>query len=323
MDIEALRTFVAVSETGRFQAAADELGVTQQAVSKRVARLERDLGVRLFTRSARGTTPNASGRALLPHARELLSVASRAKASLVRGSRAFRVDVLNRRTAPATALHAFHRALPGHDLDVVTLPDADLGAVVDAVTEGRIDVTFRSVGRDPRALPVSVCAESVLDDRHEVLVGPEHPLADAPFVSITDLAAHQIWMPGMRPGTEWSAYYRELSREFGLRIDSVGPTFGTDALLEELAGSRQLATLVGEGSRYLWPETYDLRRIPVVDPTPVYPHAVIWRTDNGHPALGALLAHLRAERDGVPAISIWRPPWSLAPDGGPLAGARA
>lgn len=118
----------------------------------------------------------------------------------------------------------------------------------------------------------------------------------------------------MRPETEWSAYYRELSREFGLQIDSVRPSFGTDALLEELANSRQLATLVGEGSRYLWPESYDLRRIPVIDPTPVYPHAVIWREDNRHPALSALLEYLRAVRNGVPASSTWRPPWSLAPD---------
>ncbi|MEU0090164.1 LysR family transcriptional regulator [Kribbella sp. NPDC006257] len=60
MDLEAVRTFAAVVDSGQFQAAADELGVTQQAVSKRLAALERELGV-----LAPGQPPPGSRR--LPH----------------------------------------------------------------------------------------------------------------------------------------------------------------------------------------------------------------------------------------------------------------
>ncbi len=56
MDVEALRTFVAVAEAGQFQAAADELGVSQQAVSKRIASLERHIEATLLVR-----TPGAPG----------------------------------------------------------------------------------------------------------------------------------------------------------------------------------------------------------------------------------------------------------------------
>lgn len=49
-----MRTFVRAADLGRLQHAADELGVTQQAVSKRIAALERELGVRLFTRTPEG-----------------------------------------------------------------------------------------------------------------------------------------------------------------------------------------------------------------------------------------------------------------------------
>ncbi|MGY4098218.1 hypothetical protein ACW2Q0_01430 [Nocardia sp. R16R-3T] len=38
--------------------------------------------------------------------------------------------------------------------------------------------------------------------------------------------------------------------------------FGIEALLAELADSTQLATFVGEGSRYLWPESYNLPESP-------------------------------------------------------------
>ncbi|MDX6261322.1 MAG: hypothetical protein QOH84_3010, partial [Kribbellaceae bacterium] len=49
-----MRTFVAAADAGKFQDAADDLGITQQAVSKRIAALEKHLGVKLFTRTARG-----------------------------------------------------------------------------------------------------------------------------------------------------------------------------------------------------------------------------------------------------------------------------
>lgn len=42
MDLEAVRTFAAIAEAGQFQKAAADLSVTQQAVSKRIAALERE-----------------------------------------------------------------------------------------------------------------------------------------------------------------------------------------------------------------------------------------------------------------------------------------
>jgi hypothetical protein len=69
VELDAVRTFVAAADLGQFQGAADSLEVTQQAVSKRVAGLEKELEVRLFTRTARGATLTIDGQAFLPHAR--------------------------------------------------------------------------------------------------------------------------------------------------------------------------------------------------------------------------------------------------------------
>ena len=77
MDLDAVRTFVAAADAGQFQDAAAALSITQQAVSKRIAALEKDLAVRLFTRTARGAQLTIDGQAFLPHARELLRVAER------------------------------------------------------------------------------------------------------------------------------------------------------------------------------------------------------------------------------------------------------
>jgi hypothetical protein len=50
-DLDAVRTFVAVADAGQFSEAAADLSITQQAAPKRIAALEKDLGVRLFTQS--------------------------------------------------------------------------------------------------------------------------------------------------------------------------------------------------------------------------------------------------------------------------------
>jgi hypothetical protein len=97
VELDAVRTFVAAADLGQFQGAADSLEVTQQAVSKRVAGLEKELGVRLFTRTARGATLTIDGQAFLPHARALLSAAERAVAAVRPGQRALRVEVPGRR----------------------------------------------------------------------------------------------------------------------------------------------------------------------------------------------------------------------------------
>ena len=308
MDLDAVRTFVSVAEGGQFQAAADELGVTQQAVSKRVATLERELGVRLFTRTARGVRLTIDGQALLPHARELLRAAERARAAVTPGRRPLRIDVVSRRIAPSNLLHAFYQQRPEIELDVVTLTYTEADSALVEVAAGTIDATFRSLRDTAMEVPAGLRAARVIDDRHELLVGPQHPLANAKSVSPGELADHPIWMPGMP--AEPLGYYRDLAEAFGLTIDTIGPSFGAEALLEEIAGSARLATFVGEGWRYLWPERYDLRRIPVVDPTPVYPLFVVWRADNPHPVLADFLAFLRARYRATAGDDVWVPAWA-------------
>jgi DNA-binding transcriptional LysR family regulator len=309
VDLDAVRTFVAAADAGQFQDAAAALSVTQQAVSKRIAALEKDLGVRLFTRTARGAQLTVDGQAFLPHARELLRVEARADASVRPGRRALRIDVHSRRIAPAVLLQEFHRAHPRIELDVVTL-DADVHAATAAVEAGTVDATFHAVTVPARQLPEAIRTARVIDEHHELLVGPRHPLANARTVTLAQLAEHRIWMPGMPAGTEWAGYYDELATAFGLTIDRVGPVFGNEVLLAEIADSAELATLAGERTRYLWPDSYDLRRIPVRGPAPVYPMSLIWRDDNPHPALGDLRDYLGARRTDTSGETVWLPAWA-------------
>ncbi|HEU5024210.1 MAG TPA: LysR family transcriptional regulator [Spirillospora sp.] len=308
MDFDAVRTFVAAADAGQFQEAAAELAVTQQAVSKRIAALERALDVRLFTRTPRGVELSIDGQAFLPHARELLRAADRAVASVRAGRRPLRVDIISSRGAASGLMRGFHRAHPEIDLDVVML--FGIETAVDAIRSGEIDASFRAVAAPGRPLPEDIESVRVLDEPLELLTGPAHALASARSLTLAQLAGHRIWMPGIVPGTEWAAYYDDLVAEFGLTIEATGPNFGSDALLDTVADTPALATFMGGRTRLVWPAGHGLRRIPVTDPMPVYPHSILWHRDNGHPALAVLRAHLAAAAPGHDAAGTWTPGWA-------------
>lgn len=74
LDIDALRSLVAVADTGGFTAAGELLGRTQSAISIKIKKLEDSLGTRLFDRTSRSLTPTSDGELLLGYARRLLDL---------------------------------------------------------------------------------------------------------------------------------------------------------------------------------------------------------------------------------------------------------
>jgi DNA-binding transcriptional LysR family regulator len=73
LDIDLLRTFVAVNETGSLSRAAPRIGRTQAAISMQIKRLEELIGLPLLTRGGRGVKLTREGERLLAHAHEILS----------------------------------------------------------------------------------------------------------------------------------------------------------------------------------------------------------------------------------------------------------
>ncbi|MDX6259588.1 MAG: hypothetical protein QOH84_1276, partial [Kribbellaceae bacterium] len=225
--------------------------------------------------------------------------------------------------------------------DIVNLPDG--ATALTAVREGTIDATFRALGSalldrgdsatsnrrgdsatsnrrgdgaasDGRGAWSGGDLDSarVFDEPLQLLTGPAHPHANARSLSPSDLRGQSIWMPGNIAGTEWAAYYDELAATFGFSIDATGPNFGLDAMLDAMAEQPDRATFVGEQTRFRWPDTYDLRRIDLHNPTPVYPHSLIWRTTNPHPALTTLRTHLLHHHQAGRRVPLDRT-WSTAP----------
>src|ERR1700733_3770492 len=92
--------FVAVVDEAHFGRAAQALSISQQAVSKRVARLEAELGARLLTRNANGVMLPPPGRLFLEPARRALAAGDLATAAARQHERPLRVDVWGHLFAP-------------------------------------------------------------------------------------------------------------------------------------------------------------------------------------------------------------------------------
>jgi hypothetical protein len=117
-------------------------------------------------------------------------------------------------------------------------------------------------------------------------------------------------VPGIAPRSEWAEFYDQLATTFDLHIDAAGPNFGNEVLLDTLAESADVATLVGARDRYIWPTNHDLRRIPIVNPTLAYPLSFIFARTNPHPGLRAIINHF-GSLTPLPEPA-WLPSWPRA-----------
>src|ERR1700686_4228740 len=79
LDLELLRSFVSVVDSGGFTRAGERVHRTQPTVSQQIKRLEDDLGQPLLNRTAKDVTPTEAGERLLSYARRLLSLAEEAR----------------------------------------------------------------------------------------------------------------------------------------------------------------------------------------------------------------------------------------------------
>ena len=163
MDIDLLKTFVAICDTGSFTAAARHVGRTQSAVSLQMRRLEASLGRPLFQRGAPGAVLTEHGVLLLPNARRILSAVNETLASFDRTTvEGLLVVGMPDDYAPrilVPALRAFGDLYPMAAVDIVI---DESRVLVKRLAEGSVDLAFVTEGEGPvRGGPVAFVDEMV------------------------------------------------------------------------------------------------------------------------------------------------------------------
>lgn len=217
MDTQSLQAFVAVADHGSFSLAAEALYLTQPAVSKRIATLENQLGVRLFDRIARRVSLTEAGQLLLPRAREILVMVDdsrRALANLagnVGGS-------LTMATSHHIGLHrlppllkAYTQAHPEVRMDMRFL---DSEQAYQGVLDGELEIAVVTLAPSPDP---QLTVAPVWVDQLRFVCGNDHPLAGQRTLSLSALTGFDAVLPGHLTFTR-GIVVETFARE-GLRVN--------------------------------------------------------------------------------------------------------
>lgn len=243
--LDWVRAFEAAGRLGSFTAAAAETGLTQAAISQRIANLEGRLGARLFQRGARGVTLTVGGEAWLPHASEALTLLQQSAHDIF-GTRAQRLTICASATVTRQWLMPRLGRLEGRErlhLSFVTL-------MVEADQEpDRSSAVVRYGAGDWPGLR----AARLFPEELAPVAAPGQGAAALPRIAVT----------GPRVGwSEWSGEPGvDASPEATLRVDTMGAALaaaeaGAGAVLASLPLCREAleaGRLVRLGTRTLSP----------------------------------------------------------------------
>lgn len=196
MDLANLSAFISVAETGSFSQAGERLHLTQPAISKRIAGLEAQLDTRLFDRLGREINLTEAGRALLPRAYQILNVLDDTRRALnnLNGEVSGRLTLATshhiglHRLPPV--LRTFTRSYPKVALDIQFL---DSEVAYEEILHGRAELAVITLAPEPYGPTRAV---RIWEDPLDLVVAPEHALAQQAHVSLEDIASHPAVFPG-------------------------------------------------------------------------------------------------------------------------------
>ncbi|MFC4907812.1 LysR family transcriptional regulator [Actinomadura gamaensis] len=289
VDVPGLRAFVAAAEEMHFGRAAQRLFLTQQALSQRVRRLESVLGAPLFERTTRRVELTDVGRRLLPRAREALTAVD-SVVSAVRGEPPrLRVDVYDQRFSPMALVRGLVDQEPRVRVEVSMRQGFE--QAVPALLSGEIDAAFGQARDLPGRWPSELSSRVVQLVPMHAFVGADHPLAGRPTMRPDELRDAGIAMPDP-VASESRAFLRRLADRFGIPIRFVEPAVGQWHYGELVAREKQ-AVALGEAGIDV-PDDLGLHRIRLVDPVPLVPWCLTWRSGDTSAALRAVLRLLPA-----------------------------
>ncbi|MFW0790151.1 LysR family transcriptional regulator [Gordonia sp. CPCC 205333] len=241
MEMHQLRYACEVSRRGSFTAAAEALHVSQSGVSAQVAKLERELGVRLFERGSRTATPTREGGTLLPQIAAALDAVTRVRAvadellGLTRGQ--VRIGTVIGCTIPGylAAFAEFRRAYPGIS---VTAREGNSVDLVAALASGELDVALIAHA-DP--LPAAIDAHTIIDEPLAVGVPVGHPLASRGSIAPRELANQQVIT--LAPGTGIRSALEKTCAAAGIEIVPAVQVYSPEAALSLAARGTGVAVL--------------------------------------------------------------------------------
>jgi DNA-binding transcriptional LysR family regulator len=194
IELRHLKYFAAVIEHETLGRAAEEVGITQPALSRQVRDLEDEIGVSLLQRSARGTRPTLAGESFYSDAKRILAAADQLRMEAHRALRGTaRRCVIGVASSPllwdlVTRVVA-NGPISRHPVEIVVegIPTPDQP---QAIADGRIDIALGHVSVSPADVGPGISRTVIVGDRLNVaLLGARHPLAQRSDIALAELGA--------------------------------------------------------------------------------------------------------------------------------------
>ena len=284
-ELRQLRAFVAVAEELNFTRAAERLHLAQQAVSKSVRQLERELGVELLERTTREVRLTPAGTALLDSGRAVLIAAESAfegARSVGRGlSGSVRVGI-----TPAVGAQVRDEVtrvlLDGAPDLLVSFHEVRPGEVARRLRDHTVDLVLARTERDAQGVESAALPPSPV----ELHVPRGHRLARAEAVSLAQLDGERL-LTWSAPGTPYTDMLVDRLAAAGARVEPVQARVLGGGRPHDLAAAGAVA-LAPAG----WPTGEDNVRLAVEDEISL-PLLVLWPAGLPSPAVERL-------RSGMP-----------------------
>jgi DNA-binding transcriptional LysR family regulator len=252
MQLHHLRYFIAVADCLNFSRAAENLGISQPALSRQIRDLERELGAPLFNREGRANTLTAAGSAFLPAARGSLAEADRGRRS-VREVVVGQGGTLVVGSSPQTAATVLAPLLRRFTVDFpavgIRIVEDGAMALIDGLENGNLDLAVV-----PLDVPATLTVRPFLSACINAVAPRGHDLMKASSVDLRDLVA----LPGSKPIPLLLLKERYLTR---VRLTAAWHEAGLVPFVAmESAVGQTLAAYAEAGLGVaLLPETVDLR----------------------------------------------------------------
>jgi len=213
MELTELQAFIHVADSGSFSHAAEQLFITQPAVSKRIAALESELATRLFDRIGRQVSLTEAGRALLPRARKILLEVEDSRRAL-----STLTDHIGGRLSLGTSHHIglhrlppvlreYNRSYPEVELDIHFM---DSEQACEAIEHGELELGVVTLPPNPAE---NLTTQRIWDDPLSVVVASDHELCQQSSISIQTLADYPAILPAH--GTYTRAILERAIKPFG------------------------------------------------------------------------------------------------------------
>lgn len=248
MDIRVLRYFLAVVQEENMTRAAEQLHITQPTLSRQIAQLEEETGVKLFDRSTRKITLTSEGRLLRRRAEEILELVDKTERELseqedlVEGVVSIGCGDLAAVQILPELIRSFHEKYPAVTFDLYT-------ATADHIKE-RMDRGVADIGLllEPVDKEKYDYIQLHRYERWVVAMSPDSPLAQREAVSAQDLRGQPLILP-RRPNVQ-----SELARWFGEEYDQANIllTSNLTANSSVLVHYGLACSLIIEGSISFW-----------------------------------------------------------------------